>query len=79
MSIIKPLEFTESELNPVPLIIERIKQSAKNLGYKQQDLAIRSGLPQSHISLVFAKKSATIATLVRLAKAVHYELVIDMK
>lgn len=79
MSIVKPLEFTEEELNQAANLINRIKEAAKNCGYSQRDLSIRSGLTQSTISNIFLKRSGSITALIKLSKAVHYDLHLVMK
>lgn len=79
MSVVKPLEFTDEEFSRVSVLIDRIKEAAKNCGYSQRDLSIRSGLTQATISNIFNKKSGSVQALIKLTKAVHYDLHLVMK
>ena len=79
MSIVKPLEFTEEELNQATDLVNRIKEAAKNCNYSQRDLSIRSGLTQSTISNIFLKGTGSIKALIKLSKAVHYDLKLELR
>lgn len=79
MSVITPLDFDQDDFKVTEELISRIKSAAKNCGYSQRDLSIRSGLTQATISNIFSRGSGSINALIRLSKAVHYDLVLDLK